>query len=519
MEAERGGHHAVSPWRQAGATLLGDVGLVLHLTTLMAAVTVPVAVLAGDRWAVVPLATTGVAAAVVGQGLHRRFGQAERRTPRTALAVVATGWIVTGGLGALLLWWMAAAAGPAGGPGLAVYRDPANALFEGVSGITSTGLSMAAGLESSLPATVQWWRSFSQWIGAVGVVVFTLALTSTGASGALLYEAAARPEMLSDDARTTARRIWTVYLGLTVIAIAALRAAGLDWWTSLNHGLSGIGTGGFTITDASFAEHPPAARYVGAGIIVTGAISFTVHYQLLSHRAWKAVLRRTQVRALAAGLLVGTPLLGLVLAAEARSVAAVDVVFQWTTALATAGFSSVDLSSWGPAALLLLIGAMVVGGASGSTAGGLKLSRVAWLAKALMTRLRAAEPGGAGAGHRWDGEPVGSELSRRAETHAGGMAVAWMLTLGTATILLLLLEPTAPTHRALFDATSALSNVGLDTGVITRDVGGATKVMFVALMVLGRLEIIGLLVLARSMVVHGADRGPPAPSEAPPAGA
>lgn len=498
-------------WLPALETLAGDVGLVLQLTAAMTAVTLPVAVLAGDRWAVLPLAATGTAAALTGVLLHRRFVLVDRTT-RTALAVVAAAWVVTGGLAALVLWWMAHVA-PDGA--VSVYRDPTNALFEGISGITSTGLTMAHGLEAALPATVQWWRSLLQWVGAVGVILFTLATASTGAGGELLYDSATRPELLGGDARTSARRIWGIYLGFTVAAVSLLRVTGLDWWTALNHGLTAVGTGGFTITDDSFGAHPPAARYAGAVVIVVGAISFAAHYQLVVRRDLGGFLRRTQTRMLAGGLLVGIPLLFLATRADASPPAVVDIVFQWATALGTAGFATVDLAAWGPAAVLLLIVAMFVGGSSGSTAGGLKLSRLAWLGKALLTRARSAEPGRRELRQSWDGEPVSADHSRRAEAHAGGMALLWLATLAVGTFAMLLLAPGRAPHHVLFDVTSALSNVGLDTGVVDRRLGGGAKGVFTALMVVGRLEILGLLILARTMVVPS---GGGEPGEDPPPG-
>lgn len=509
-----GGPRPRGPHRASLQTLAGDLGLVLHLTAALAAVSLPVAALSGERWALLPLAGTGLASGMVGLLLHRRFGFVQRHTTRTALAVVATAWTVTGLLAALILSWMAHVA-PDGA--IAVYRDPMNALFEGISGITSTGLTMAHGVESALPATVQWWRSLLQWVGAIGVIVFTLAVASTGAGGEILLASATRPELLGDDAMTTARRIWGLYVALTVAAIAVLKLAGLDWWTAVNHGLSGIGTGGFTITDASFGDHPPAARYAGAGVIAVGAVTFVAHYQLLVGRDVRRFLRRTQVRAFGLGLLVGIPLLALAVRDQAPPVAAVDVIFQWTTALATAGFSTVDLSEWGPAALLLLVVAMFVGGSSGSTAGGLKLSRVAWLAKALMTRIRSAEPGQRELEHRWDGEPVSPDHSRRAESHAAGMALLWAVTLAAGAFAMLLLVPGAAPQHVLFDVTSALSNVGLDTGVVDRDLHGPAKATFILLMALGRLEILGLLVLARVFVV--AQEGGEEAAEEPPPGA
>lgn len=508
------GYVAGHPWRRVVGTLLGDVGLVLHLTAAMGLVSVAVALAVGEPWAVLPLAVCGGGALVLGQLLYRRFRRTEQHTTRTAIAVVASAWVVTGLLAALVLWWLAIVGGGLN-DAVTVYRDPLNALFEGMSGITSTGLTMAAGLESSLPATVQWWRTLLQWVGAVGVVLFTLAVTSTGASGRLLYESATRPEMLGRDPRTAARRLWGLYLGLSVAAVVALWAAGLDAWTALNHGLTAIGTGGFSITDDSFGAHPPSARIVGAVIILVGATSFVAHYQLLVRRDPRGFVRRTQVRALAVGAVVGVPLVALAVRGQAEPVPLVDVVFQWFTALGTAGFDTVDLENWRPSALLLLIVAMTIGGASGSTAGGLKLSRIAWLWKALMTRVRSAEPGREHPEPIWDGQQMGSEAGRRAEAHAGGMALLWILTLVMGTFVMMLLVPGQDPHRLLFDVASALSNVGLDAGVVDRELGWAPKSTLTLLMVLGRLEILGFVVLLRTVGVPG---GPETRDDSPPPG-
>lgn len=482
-------------------TVLGDLGAVLHLPALMTVPTLLVAVVAGERFAILPLVAAGLLTLIAGQLLYRHFGGQRQQTGvRTALAVVAVAWVVIGLVAASVLWGTALLAGPGSGSA-EVYADPVDALFEGMSAATATGLTVADGLEARLPATLQWWRSLLQWVGAVGVIIFTLAVTSTGAKGPLLLEAATRPEMLGDDVRVTARRIWGLFAGMTVVAVLALLLAGLSAWEALNHGLTAIATGGFTITDDSFAAHGTTGQLLGVVLIAAGAVSFVAHYQLFIRRETHAFLRGTQQRALALGLGLGIPVLAAVHLAEAGGSDVLAVVFQWTSALATAGFSTVDLATWGPGALLLLVAAMLVGGSSGSTAGGIKLSRVSWLAKALVTRLRAAEPGQRESLHYWDGQQVSAEQSRKAEAHAGGFVLLWMSTLLAGVITVSVLEPTARTMHVLFDVTSSLSNVGLDAGVVGGDLGSTTKIVFTVLMLVGRLEILGLVVLLRAPFV------------------
>lgn len=283
------------------------------------------------------------------------------------MAVVAAGWLAVG-LAAGVLWGTAMVDGP--DAATSVYRDPFSALFEGISGATSTGLTVAAGLESELPATMQWWRFILQWVGSVGVIIFTLAVASTEAKGPLLLEAATRPELLGDDVPVTARRISALFSGMTAAAVVALLIAGVEPWEALNHGLTAIATGGFTITDDSFAGYGASTQIMAAIPIASGAVSFVAHYQLLVRRQPRVFVQGTQQRTLAFGSVAGTLLLGAVFWAEAGTADPADVVFQWTSALATAGFSTVDLSTWGSGALLLLVAGMVMGGSPGSTAGG-----------------------------------------------------------------------------------------------------------------------------------------------------
>lgn len=464
-----------------------DLGAVCYVPTGMAALSLPVAALTGDTHILGPLAGTAAVGAAVGTFLLWRYRhvRAEHRWP--AVGVVAVGWLLSGLVTALVLFFLGFWAPP--GSADMAFRDPMTALFEGVSGITSTGLTMVGGREAELTRAAQWWRSLSQWVGGVGMVLFALGFTDSATGTRTLYEAEGRHPDLPGGMRGTVRRTAVLYVGLTVAAIAALAATEHDAWTALNHGLSGIATGGFSITDDSIAGFGPATQVVVLVVVVTGAVTFVSHHLLLVQGNPAAAWRLTPVRAQLGVLVGGAAVLVAVNALTDPDVGVLDTVFQWGSAAATAGFATEpDLHHWATPAVSLLMVAMFVGAPSGSTGGGWKLDRFVWVAKAARRRVQ-------GTRIVWDSTPVRGDRARRLVRQAVGLGALWLVTLGVGSASIAALTD-GSLRSVVFDVTSAASNVGLSTDVVAPDLGGAAKAIFVALMYLGRLELLMALVLA-----------------------
>lgn len=474
---------------QALRAVAHDVGALLWLPTAMAAVSVPVALAFGEPHAVRPLLLTGAASAALAAGLVRCFRHARTTARWPAVEVVALGWLLVGLFAAVVLWWVAAA-GDGRHPADTAFLDPTNALFEGLSGITSTGLTVVGGREAELSATVQWWRSLLQWVGAVGVVLFAFGFAHAASGVRTLYEAEGRVDDLGPGVRVTVLRTWAVYLGLTVATVVALLFTEHSPWEALNHGITAISTGGFSITGDSIAGYGVATKVVVAVAMAVGAVSFVAHHVVFVQGDVRRWGRLTPVRAQLAALVGGGV---LVVALQSRSeVALVDQVFQWVSASATAGLSTApDLHAWTTPVLLVTIVAMAIGAPSGSTGGGAKLDRAAWLVKAALARAR---------GRRivWDGEEVSPSVRREAVGHAAAVVGLWAATILVGSVALAALTD-APLRDVAFDVTSALSNVGLDAGVAGPDLGGPAKLVLAALMYLGRLE---LLVALRFVSQH-----------------
>ena len=489
--------------------MVGDVGLMVHVPGVLALTAVPVAALAGEWFAVPAFAALGIGAIVLGQLAVRLTGPASPSAPVVALATVALGWLVCAALAAVPFWLTGRFGGSQAGSG-AVYATPVHALFEGMSGLTSTGLTMV-GRESDLPHVLQWWRTVLQWTGAVGVVVVVTGAVGSVEQARALYGAEARDRVFRQDVQTTARAIGLLFCALTVVSIAAFLAAGAEPWVALNHGMTGIATGGFAVTDERFAGQPAPVKLVALVVMVVGAVSFPREHKLAVRRDWRTLTRATQLRALVLGLLGVVALTLVATAAGPEHPRVLDAVFQAVSALATCGFSASDLSGWSPGALLVLAAAMVVGGSAGSTTGGLKLSRAAWLAKAAIAQVsNGLRPLGGRPTISFDGEDVPPDDAAQAIAYAAALAVLWVATLTAASLALILMVPASAAHDVAFEASSALGSVGLSTGVTQTSLPLGAELLLIALMWLGRLEIVAVVVLVLAAVRAGthAGRGP-----------
>jgi trk system potassium uptake protein len=453
-------------------------------------VSVPVALLVGEPVATLPLAIAAAACGVLGWGLVHRFRHARALHRWPAIEVVALGWLSCAAVGAAVLWGIGVSAEP--GHADTVFTAPVDAVFEAVSGVTTTGLTVADGQEAALSRTVQWWRSLLQWVGGIGVVLFAAGFGHTAARVDVLYEAEGRSDDVGGDVRHTVRAFVALYAGLTVVAVAAFLLTEQPPWTAVNHAMTGLATGGFTVTDDSFAGYGTATLVVATAVMAAGATSFVFHHLLLVERDPGAAARFTRARA-QAWWLAGGAIVILVVGSLGVADEGIHLVFQWASAASTTGFASVDdLARFG-ALVPVLVVAMVVGASSGSTGGGLKLDRLVWLVKDLVSRVRGSPRDPAPV--TWDGREVDDGARRRSVRHAAEMLALWMLTLAVGWLIVWRLTGADPV-AVLFDVASAQSNVGLDLDVVDGGLPAAAKLTVAALMYLGRLELLAALVLA-----------------------
>lgn len=360
-----------------------------------------------------------------------------------------------------------------------------------------------------LPHTLQWWRSFTQWVGGMGVIVVVLAILAGPRPGAALYSlyyAEARAEKILPTIRSTLRTMWWIFFLFTGVSILALWRSGTPIWQAANHAMTALSTGGFSLTPPG---DPVYTNMAGMVILMmtmlAGAISFSVHYDVLEN-GWGRLWRDYQTRALFAFVVVGAAFLTLEnLSGLGGFVALRESAFHFVAAATTTGFQTADLGSWTETAKLILATGMFVGGAAGSTAGGVKTIRLVVLLKGVQWRFRQIlSPRQAVVPFRIGQTAIDrDEVGQRLENAALIMFLS-LAFVGIGVIVLLHVAPPQFTlGDAILEAASAQANAGLSTGITSPNLPLAGKLVLCLNMWVGRLEIIPVLLLIRSFFARG----------------
>ena len=277
-------------------------------------------------------------------------------------------------------------------PGIASFTD---AFFESVSGITTTGASILPEVEA-LSRPVLLWRALSSWLGGMGIVVLVIAvLPLVGHGGLHLYRAefsGAKSEKLRPRVAETASSLWGIYVSLTAALLGLLVLAGMDPFDALAHAFATLATGGFSTRTASIAAFEnPAVEYLTTLFMLLGGTSFILHYRAVLERQPLAALRDFEFRqylgAACMGAAVAASMLVFQLGYGAER-AVRTALFQVISITTTTGFTTDDFELWPPLGQLILLVLMFAGGCTGSTAGGMKVSRVALLAKVVSREFK-----------------------------------------------------------------------------------------------------------------------------------
>ncbi len=461
------------------------LGWLLLLTS--AFLLVPLAAAIAFRDAPGPFLGALLLAALAGGALAFLTRTSERNLrARDGFLVVSGAWLVTSAVGALPYL-------------LAGVLAPVDALFESVSGFTTTGSTVIADV-TVLPRSLLLWRAMTQWLGGMGIILFTIAiLPLLGIGGMQLFKAEV-PGPVADKVRprlaATARTLWGLYVGFTAVQWVLLMLCGLNWFEALCHAFTTLATGGFSTRNGSVGEFAsPAVEWVIIVFMLVAGINFVLHYKLLTGR-WRDVLRDVELRYFLAVVSAAAALLCVVLwDGVAGGLGTVrTAMFQAVSIITTTGYVSTDFELWPHAAQFLLVALMLIGGMSGSTGGGPKSLRIVLALRSLRATVHRFIHPHAVVPVKYHGEVVSDGVL----SGVAAFLTAYALLAGAAAAVVAAAGYDFAT--AVAAALTAIGNVGPGLGAVGAMDNFAhfpafVKLVLSACMLLGRLEIFTILVL------------------------
>lgn len=407
---------------------------------------------------------------------------------RDGYLVVTFGWIVMSLFGALPFVFSGS------------IPSFTNAFFETMSGYTTTGASILNDIEA-VPKGILFWRSLTQWIGGMGIIVLAVAiLPFLGIGGMQLFVAEApgiSPDKLQPRIQDTAKRLWLIYVGLTLVETILLYAGGMSFYDAVNHSLTTMATGGFSTKNASAAYYTsPFIQYVLIVFMFLAGTSFTLTYFALK-RNFKKVFKNEEfivysLFTLAITVIVTVTL--LVVTENGLEKSFRDSLFQVVSIITTTGFVSADYTSWASFLSVLFFILLLVGGSAGSTAGGIKIIRHVVLFKNSFLELKRQLHPSAIIPVRISGKAI--EQGVVFNVLAFTMIYILILILG----VILLSSMNVDFDTAFGAVATSLGNVGPgigDVGPVNNFYGipAPGKWLLAILMLLGRLELFTVLML------------------------
>jgi trk system potassium uptake protein TrkH len=374
-----------------------------------------------------------------------------------------------------------------------------DAVFETVSGFTTTGITIIADVEI-LPRSLLLWRGMTHWLGGMGIVVLTVALLPLfGIGGFQLVKAETtgpEKERITPKITATAKILWLLYIGLTAVLCLLLAAGGMSWFDALLHAFSTMATGGFSSRNASIAAwQSPFIEWVCFAFMILAGFNFSLIYQLFRGKL-RDTLRNSEARAY--GLIVlaaGTGIaLSLVSAGTGPAEAFRQGFFHTASIISSTGFSAVNYELWPSLAQGILFTLMMVGGCSGSTAGGVKVIRFVVLFKQTGNEIkRLIYPRGV------FNIQLNSKMGRKDVVYGVAGFVFLYFALILAAFFLVSSAGIAP-YSSLNLSLLALGNIGMGLGGLTNGSIAAACPGYVKwglsfVMIAGRLELWTALVI------------------------
>ncbi|GAB4316166.1 MAG: TrkH family potassium uptake protein [Candidatus Zixiibacteriota bacterium] len=464
------------------------LGILLIVEAIFMATSIVWGVIDGDSGAIMSFGIATAVTAVSALALIL-IGRAPKDIihPREAIATVTLGWVLVGAFGAIPYLLEGA------------FGHFADAFFESVSGFTTTGASALTNVEV-LSRSLLWWRSITQWLGGMGIIVLFIAILPRLGLGATRLFRSEVPgpitERLRPKLRHTSMILWYVYMGLTATETIVLIMLGVAPFHAVCHSFTTMATGGFSNLNASVAGFQSMAVEMTIVVFMfLAGVNFTLYFRIVQGKpqsVWKDPEFRTYVGIVLLSLIILTT--ALIPSMPSVTQALRFASFQVVSLQTTTGFATDDFDLYPSIARLLLVGLMFVGGSAGSTAGGIKIARIMVLWRALVNVVVKSFRPNAVTAVKIGSTPVDQETVL--SVSAFFAAFIGLFFFGSLFMAILGLDPIS----AATSVVACLANIGPGLELVgpTQNyafIAPAGKVVLSAMMILGRLEILTVVAL------------------------
>jgi trk system potassium uptake protein TrkH len=464
-------------------------GYICILLGLIMLIPISVALIYNEYQLILPFIYSTIISVLIGIPLYKIFENKTELSLKSAMVFATSIWLIGCALAALPYYLS----------GQLPYLD---GYFEAMSGFTTTGFTMYPNLDV-VPYTMQFWRAFTQWLGGIGIIVLALTiLTSPSINIMRMYAAEGRDERILPSIRHTSKIILYIYVLYTVISIALFLIAGMPVFDSVFYAFSALSTGGFALKNVSiFYYHSAWIELAAIIIMVIGATNFALHYTILKGN-WREYFKDIETKVAYPLLIVGTIIIAVFL--NNSSTYGHDLllslrysVFQVVSALTTTGLQTATgdeiTYKWTGLGIFVLTILMIIGAGACSTGGGIKWLRIGilvkgmwWEVKSLLAPSHARLP--QKIHHVRDLKVSGDVLKL-----TGLFVFTYLFVYIISVIIVLFYYQNVA--QTLFEVASALSNVGLGSGLITNNSPIVVKIVFIIDFWVGRLEIWPILLL------------------------
>jgi len=457
------------------------LGTLLLFESIVLAVPMAIAFYYGENTN--PFLFTIVLLILTGSTMVTIAGKSKKMQSREALSIVTFGWVLVSFFGSLPFVFSG------------VIPSMIDAFFETVSGLTTTGATVLTEIEG-LPKGILFWRSLTHWLGGMGILVLTLAVLPALGVGAFRIFKAESPGPMSDKlvprVKDTAKILYTAYLGMTLLQIFLLFIGEMSLYEALVHTFGTVGTGGFSVKDASIGAYSSSyTTWVITFFMIAAGVNFALYYELYKGK-WKSLIKNSEFKLyisiiVIAGILV-TINLFLLDHYEGFFEVLKQAFFQVASITTTTGYGTTDFDQWPAFSKAVIFVLMFVGGSAGSTGGGIKIVRLLILGVVIRREvLRLLHPQAY--------LPVtlnGKAISSNIVTAVTSFFFLYMLIIAAGTLLISLEGVGIVT--AVSSVAATLGNIGPGFELVGptqnyADFSYPSKMLFSLFMLFGRLEL------------------------------